>query len=883
MEFFTKESDIFYQGKKVNIKGVNWFGMETSQMCPHGLWSVSMSSVFDFLVKNSFNAIRLPFSTELALNMDTLKCESINTAENPSLANITAGKMMDIFINECKQRGILVLLDMHRLKGSEGITELWYNNEFTEDLVIKAWLEVVKRYTSFPNVFAVDLKNEPHGIATWGGDSKTDWASASERIGNAILKVNPKLLIFVEGVQTGPEGENTWWGGSLTGVHKRPIKLSVDNKVVYSPHVYGPDVHLQPYFEDKDFPKNLRPIWERQWAFLKTQNKGACVIGEWGGFSRDNTKDKIWQEELASFLNEKGMHSWFYWCVNPNSGDTGGLLAEDWKTPIQNKLVITTKACPSPTKFDFNVTTPVKPDIPTKPQPQPITPTKPDIPLQPNPSSSMEFYAKDKNIYLGNQKVNIKGLNWFGMETDAYCPHALWQVSISSLFDFITKNGFNAIRLPFTTEFALGLDTLKCTTINYSLNPQMKDWTAGQMMDFMLAECNKRGIAVLLSMHRFTSKGEIPELWYDNDFSENKVIDAWKKMIQRYKKYNCLFGIDLKNEPHGKASWGDGNISTDWARASERISLEIHKISPRLLIFVEGISRCLNGDITWWGGSLEGVQNSQIKLSVQNKLVYSPHVYGPDVFPMSHFKDSNFPSNMNAIWEKEWAYIHKKNLGTVVIGEWGGRNRANTDDRKWHDAVSKYFVANGYTNTFYWCLNPNGGDTGGVLDQDWKTPIMDKLNIIRNVCPNPTKFNFQSSQPQQSQPQQPKPQPQQPQPQQPQPQQPQPQQPQPQQPKPQPNGNGLKLVVKQTNKWMDGTTECVQEEVEITNTSTQKISTMKLKVGCNKIHNFWNCLKRSSNENVFDFPQWVVDKGGIDPNETIKIGFVISGNSSYTI
>jgi hypothetical protein len=37
----------------------------------------------------------------------------------------------------------------------------------------------------------------------------------------------------------------------LPSVHpKAPVVLPVADKLVYSPHVYGPDVHKQPYFAD---------------------------------------------------------------------------------------------------------------------------------------------------------------------------------------------------------------------------------------------------------------------------------------------------------------------------------------------------------------------------------------------------------------------------------------------------------------------------------------------------------------------------------------------------------------------------------------------------------------------------------------------------------
>ena len=59
------------------------------------------------------------------------------------------------------------------------------------------------------------------------------------------------------------------------------------------------------------------------------------VIGEWGGKYTDlhpNRADEQWQLALKSILIAHGISS-FYWALNPNSGDTGGLLGDDWTTP----------------------------------------------------------------------------------------------------------------------------------------------------------------------------------------------------------------------------------------------------------------------------------------------------------------------------------------------------------------------------------------------------------------------------------------------------------------------------------------------------------------------------------------------------------------------
>ena len=44
------------------------------------------------------------------------------------------------------------------------------------------------------------------------------------------------------------------------------------------------------------------------------------IVGEWGGFYTG--KDRVWQDEFAKYLQRNKLSS-FYWCLNPNSGDTG--------------------------------------------------------------------------------------------------------------------------------------------------------------------------------------------------------------------------------------------------------------------------------------------------------------------------------------------------------------------------------------------------------------------------------------------------------------------------------------------------------------------------------------------------------------------------------
>lgn len=158
--------------------------------------------------------------------------------------------------------------------------------------VKQAWDNMLHAFGGKWNVMALDLKNEPHGAATWGsGKAATDWNKAAEDLAKHVYQAHPtyKGLVFIEGTQLASshthkiDGHNKWWGGDLEGVRDFPINLGtpeLNKKVVYSPHVYGPDAFAQDYFGTKDFPKNMPAIWDGQWAFAEQTTDRAIVVGE---------------------------------------------------------------------------------------------------------------------------------------------------------------------------------------------------------------------------------------------------------------------------------------------------------------------------------------------------------------------------------------------------------------------------------------------------------------------------------------------------------------------------------------------------------------------------------------------------------------------------
>ncbi|MEV7071383.1 cellulase family glycosylhydrolase [Streptomyces sp. NPDC093990] len=322
-------------GQPVRIAGINWFGFETSNLVVHGLWSRDYKSMIDQMKSLGYNTIRIPFSDDIFKSGAVPNSIDFSGGKNADLQGLNALGVLDRIVSYAGQDGLKVILDRHR-PDSAGQSALWYTAAVPESTWIADLKAIAARYKGQSTVVGIDLHNEPHDPACWGcGDTATDWRLAAQRAGNAVLSVNPELLIFVEGVQT-VNGVSGWWGGNLMGVAQYPVQLDVANRVVYSAHDYATSVAQQSWFSDPAFPANMPGIWDKYWGYIFKQNIAPVWVGEFGT-TLQSAVDQKWLAALVSYLRPTSTYGadsfhWTYWSWNPNSGDTGGILKDDWQT-----------------------------------------------------------------------------------------------------------------------------------------------------------------------------------------------------------------------------------------------------------------------------------------------------------------------------------------------------------------------------------------------------------------------------------------------------------------------------------------------------------------------------------------------------------------------
>lgn len=389
----------------------------------------------------------------------------------------------------------------------------------------------------------------------------------------------------------------------------------------------------------------------------------------------------------------------------------------------------TQSAPPSP----VSTSSPAPSAAPLSATPSPSAIPSPSVSVSLNNSGS--YTTQNGRVYYNNSEIKIKGINWFGFETDTHAPHGLWARNYKDMISQMKSAGFNAVRLPFCPASVQGTAV---SGVDSSKNPDLANLNSLQIMDKILDEFKNQQMYIVLDSHRPDCTAQ-SDLWYTANYSQDQWLNDLKTLAGRYQSNPYFLGLDLKNEPHGQATWGTGNPATDWNTAAEKAGRAVLDVNPNVLVFVEGVGdnpNCSGNTAHWWGGNLEPVACTPLSESMipKNKLVLSPHVYGPDVNWQNYFSDSNFPNNMASIWETQYGYLRQKGY-TIIPGEWGGKfatNGGSQQDPVLQNALVNYWKGKGICNTFYWDLNPNSGDTGGVLEDDWNTLWPVKINFLQN-------------------------------------------------------------------------------------------------------------------------------------------------------
>ncbi|KAF6263154.1 glycoside hydrolase superfamily [Scenedesmus sp. NREL 46B-D3] len=231
---------------------------------------------------------------------------------------------------------------------------------------VTAWGNLWRQVTCLPNFdkdlanrVLVDVMNEPDSMSI-------RWEASGDRPGaeqlylataDALWNISPnKLLFMFEGTGQNMFGLN-WGNGFITDVDvinsrglsnpnkffQSLLKKPYARKSIISPHLYPPTITKSSWLGEA--------LWKQSnTSFGYLQSTGYCLANGWclkfpvlvgeTGSAFTEQDDKTWLIDFADFANARGgarqynripLAGWMWWAYNENSGDTGGIVHNDWQ------------------------------------------------------------------------------------------------------------------------------------------------------------------------------------------------------------------------------------------------------------------------------------------------------------------------------------------------------------------------------------------------------------------------------------------------------------------------------------------------------------------------------------------------------------------------
>lgn len=166
----------------------------------------------DIIAASGANVVRVPFWYRNFMTDATGTWITEDPDDNPGF------QRLDWVIEECKERGMYVILDMHGCPGGQskdhccgtlGKNEL-YTNTVYQEAMKSLWSAIAARYADEPAVAAYDVMNEPQNNAGYDGPNNwdpyndpTSW-ELSNKIYAMMIPVireqDPNHVITIEGI-----------------------------------------------------------------------------------------------------------------------------------------------------------------------------------------------------------------------------------------------------------------------------------------------------------------------------------------------------------------------------------------------------------------------------------------------------------------------------------------------------------------------------------------------------------------------------------------------------------------------------------------------------------------------------------------------------------
>ncbi|KXJ97205.1 glycoside hydrolase family 5 protein [Microdochium bolleyi] len=343
-------------------------------------------------------------------------------------------------------------------------------------------------------------------------------------------------------------------------------------------------------------------------------------------------------------------------------------------------------------------------------------------PLTPLPLSTSSRWILDAE----GHRVKLRCINWAGhMETNTL--EGLHKQSVDFIADFVQSQGFNCVRMTYSTDHALNpnikvSDSFRAAAgaagvnLDHTIelfdrvaraNPFLANATTRGVYEAAIAALWKRGVMTILDNH--VSKAtwccniDDGNGWWDQGFGYNSgnsryfKTKEWLDGLEAISKWSAtqpgVVGLGIRNEIREWLLQGWFNGRADWYNFATQAALRIHGSNPDALILIGG---------TQSSTDLVHIKKSNFDFSTwKNKHVWEWHAYSFTVTFSVNFDDCKFLQSQYGFFdgfvlEQDKPYTAPLMLSEFGFGMAGGPRPDGLSDKdgRYFDCLKQYAVGN---------------------------------------------------------------------------------------------------------------------------------------------------------------------------------------------
>ncbi|GAB3754339.1 cellulase family glycosylhydrolase [Spirosoma pomorum] len=282
----------------------------------------------NWIADQGFNCVRIPMHYELFLTPSQRAVRN-NVIRNPNTYSTYVSSMTSWYnnnqlftdpnsegfrtlencLNWCAARGMYVIVDLHAAPGAQGsdsnisdalvANDLW-NKAIFQNVTVRLWETIVRRYINNNTVAFWDLINEPNNVP--GGGQAI--FSLTNRLINAVRNLGDTHLIMVEG---------NGWGNNYD--YLEPNNFNNRSNLVYNAHRYW----INP---NDDYVRDGNPNQINRMINL-TEFRSRWNVPVWIGETGEN--DDNWLRQNVDKLNGAKI-GWAHWTYKRTSDSPNAAL-----------------------------------------------------------------------------------------------------------------------------------------------------------------------------------------------------------------------------------------------------------------------------------------------------------------------------------------------------------------------------------------------------------------------------------------------------------------------------------------------------------------------------------------------------------------------------